>query len=332
VHLYHTENKMNTNKLVSVIIPTFNRSLDLTRALKTIQNQSFKDFEVKVIDDNKDVEEIELVKTICKQFGVSYLRNIRTPGGCGARNTGILSSSAKYVAFLDDDDLWFPDKLKVQINFLEKNTDFTGVYCGYSAYYSDHDFHLISNSGININHKDVLQRKCPSSTSLVTVNRNALCDAGLFDEKLPSFQDYDMWLKLTNIGPIGYQNDVLAVFTQHGGDRVSVNLSKRFKGLRLIIEKWGHEIAQYQSIATFEKSFKSDAYIANALAVAGNSYIYYIKYRGLSFFNSNFTIKGLLKLLSSFLGGKIYWFFVKQKAKKKLEQNPNVKETIRALR
>src|SRR5262249_2901260 len=114
--------------------------------------------------------------------------------------------------------------------------------------------------------------ECPTSTSLVLVKKAVLVDAGLFDESLPSFQDFDMWLRCLAFGDFGYVDDALVTFVQHGGDRTSVNLKRRMAGLPAIEKKWGAEMNTRTDLAAFRRRIKVDALIANGKARLGSSY------------------------------------------------------------
>ena len=116
--------KNSQSKLVTVVIPTFKRAGKLKKALRSVMLQSFKNFDVIVVDDNTNNEESAKVRKICISNNVNYIKNFRKKGGCGSRNSALLSTSSKYIAFLDDDDLWLANKLKVQFDFLNKNINF----------------------------------------------------------------------------------------------------------------------------------------------------------------------------------------------------------------
>ncbi len=97
----------------TVVIPTHNRSILLKRAVESVLSQTFEDFELIVIDDHSTDDTASVVKSFTDPR-IRYLINQRTKGACGARNTGIFSAKGKWVAFLDDDDVWLPEKLKYQ--------------------------------------------------------------------------------------------------------------------------------------------------------------------------------------------------------------------------
>lgn len=122
---------------VSIIIPTYKRSQKIARAVKSAISQKYENFEIIVVDDN-DPTDVERSNTenVMKQFekneNVSYIKHSRNMNGSAARNTGINHSTGMYVTFLDDDDEYFPDKIKKQVDVLESLDDSWGIcYSGY---------------------------------------------------------------------------------------------------------------------------------------------------------------------------------------------------------
>lgn len=108
-------------KLVSVIIPTHNRVVSLKRAIESVLNQTRKPDEVIIVDDLNDAT----TKELCEQFSadnVIYISNIEGRGASASRNLGALKAKSEFVAFLDDDDIWLPEKLEQQCALIDKKT------------------------------------------------------------------------------------------------------------------------------------------------------------------------------------------------------------------
>jgi len=128
---------MNRHPLVSVIIPTYGRSELLDRAIDSVLAQTYDNIEIIVVDDNNSNSEhrkhTENVLQKYLQNGQAvYLKHEKNVGGSAARNTGIKASKGEYVALLDDDDEWFPEKIEKQISYFEILGDNIGViYCSY---------------------------------------------------------------------------------------------------------------------------------------------------------------------------------------------------------
>jgi teichuronic acid biosynthesis glycosyltransferase TuaG len=103
----------------SVIIPTHNRAKFLIEAIESVKNQSFKNYELIIIDD-ASIDQTQII--LVKQHGINFIRNNKNHGVSYSRNQGIRLAKGKYLAFLDSDDLWEKDKLKKQYEYLEKNS------------------------------------------------------------------------------------------------------------------------------------------------------------------------------------------------------------------
>lgn len=314
--------------LVTVIIPTFKREKILRNALMSVKNQDLTMIDIIVVDDNIDEVDSKNVKDVCIRHNVRYVKNFRSKGGCGARNSGVLSTETKFVAFLDDDDFWLPGKLQAQCDFLNENEQYSAVYSGYYEYVPEYNLIWPSRTKKPLLHADLLEGQCPASSSIVVANRIDLMTAGLFDESLPSFQDYDMWLRLTCIKPMGYIDDRLAIFVHHHGDRVSVNLEKRFEGLDLIVSKWKNSIKRYKSIRRFRNDFKSAAYSANAAALVGRRYWTMLSYRALSVVYGGLKVLYLKELLNSLLGTRAFYKILKFRLRNTLEETAAIEEYV----
>jgi glycosyltransferase involved in cell wall biosynthesis len=195
--------------LVSVIIPTYNRAGLVRQAVASVKAQTFRDFEIVVVDDGGTDGTYEVLSADRE------LRVLRHPGRRGvaaARNTGAAAARGEWLAFLDSDDLWLPDKLARQISWLEGapellicQTDETWV-----------------RRGVRVNkpaaHRKVAGRiflpslgRCMISPSAVMLHRRLLEDHGAFDETLPAAEDYDLWLRLTWRYEVGLVDEPLVI-------------------------------------------------------------------------------------------------------------------------
>ena len=206
---------MSTSKpLVSVVIPTYNRAALLDEALSSAGAQvgagTLFDVEIVVVDDASSDETPAAVR---RHPTVRYIRHATNRGGSAARNTGIAASSGSLIAFLDDDDLWLPNKLALQVPVLEAHPDAGGVYSHMRL--SDEQGGSLwpdrtrTESGFMF--RELLLDNF-MLTPTVLVRREAFGKAGYFDEQLTSSQDYDMLLRLTFHFPFLYAPGVVAVY------------------------------------------------------------------------------------------------------------------------
>lgn len=189
---------MNLTPLVSIITPAFNSESTVVATLKSVQAQSLQDWELLVIDDSSTDRTVERVNRLAKQDNrIKVLCNKREKGPAGARNTGILMANAKYIAFLDSDDLWHPNKLENQIAFMETE----------NSYFSYGDYNIIDRKskislGIyrspdNVSYRDLLTT-CPIGCLTVAFNQQVLGKHLM--PNMQRGQDWGLWLALTRGG------------------------------------------------------------------------------------------------------------------------------------
>jgi len=207
---------------VSVIIPTYNRWPMVGAAVASVLAQSYRDFELIVVDDGStDGTSTELI-----QFGsqLRYFRQERS-GVSAARNVGVRQSCGRLIAFLDSDDLWQPDKLKIQVHFMKNSPEVQ--ICQTDEVWFRHGVRV----NPRIKHRkpsgDIFERSldlCLVSPSAVMLTREVFDRSGGFDESLPVCEDYDLWLRIARDYPVPLIEQPLVV--KHGGhtDQLSHSL------------------------------------------------------------------------------------------------------------
>ena len=224
--------------------------------------QTLAPSEIIVVDDNREPEENRLVEETVADLHdprIRLIRNFRQQGGCGARNAGILSAHGDLIAFLDDDDSFFPGALQLHLNAFDDDTHMVYGNCQVV----DQLYNVTETTGFTndrLSFRGLIMGNCPPSTSVVMVRKSVLLQTGLFDESLPSFQDYDMWLRIAKDHSIQAHSGLVARFIQHDGQRTSINFEKRKKGLDLIVAKWENEIVAVRSLKGFVNHFMAGAY------------------------------------------------------------------------
>ena len=115
---------LSQQPLVSVVIPTYNRADLILRAIASVCSQSYQNFEIIVVDDNSQDNTAEVVRELAERDSrISYYPHSNNLGGSAARNTGIKKTTGKYIAFLDSDDVWLPQKLELQLKAIAKHHD-----------------------------------------------------------------------------------------------------------------------------------------------------------------------------------------------------------------
>ncbi len=190
---------------VSVIIPTFNRKKMLIEACLSVLNQTFKDFELIVIDDGSrdgTDEAVNKLRKIYSRYRIEYVRLNYNHGPAYARNLGAELAKGVYLAFLDSDDLWLKNKLKLQTEFMDKN-----------SYLITQTDEIWIRNGKRVNpmnkHKkptgyifEKCLELCCVSPSSVMIKKEFFFQFNGFDEKFLACEDYDLWLRISLVYPI----------------------------------------------------------------------------------------------------------------------------------
>lgn len=205
-----------SKRMVSVIIPTYKRNRALGRAIQSVINQSFDDFEIIVIDDNDETSKYrKLNENLMKNFQnndkIIYLKHKKNLNAAVARNTGISYSTSKYIAFLDDDDEFLEKKLELQINLLEElDNSWGAVYCGYSKYRNNKlDSTYLNLSYGNLKIKLLLKENPIAAGSTLLIRRSILNELKGFDITFSRHQDWELLMRFFKKYKIAYVNQNL---------------------------------------------------------------------------------------------------------------------------
>jgi teichuronic acid biosynthesis glycosyltransferase TuaG len=191
-------NRKNMGNSISVIIPTWNRSEDTLCAVKSVLNQTYKDFEIIIVDDgSKDQTEDVFSKFPDKR--VRYIQIEHSGLPAKARNMGINNAKGEWIAFLDSDDEWVPEKLAIQVEYCKSHPD-VGLVCSNAEVYQDSEFKKLFFKDENI-HDTLYSLFLYSNfiiTSSVLVKRDLLHSIGWFSEDptLRGIEDFDLWVKI----------------------------------------------------------------------------------------------------------------------------------------
>ncbi|MBI3573830.1 glycosyltransferase [Candidatus Kaiserbacteria bacterium] len=225
------------NPLVSVVIPTKNRPELLKRALTSVVAQTYKDFEAIVVDDG-DGSAAAMVAS----FGDSRIRSIKNNGvhgGGAARNLGIREAKGEFVAFLDDDDAWVPEKLAVEVWFLNDASAKTAFV--FSAVTnvreSGEETSNVPEGKANYLER-ALTRFSGFLTSTLLLRREALLAVGGFDESLPSHQEPDLIIRLSEkYDGISVDKPLTRMSMEESHEHIGSDLRRRVAGRKAILLK-----------------------------------------------------------------------------------------------
>lgn len=224
--------------LVDIIVPTYNRSAVLPETLKSVQQQTFTDWRCFIAEDGETPETLAAVAPFLKDARFTYLPGKHTGTPAAPRNRAIRQGSSPFIAFLDDDDLWLPEKLEVQLSFMNQHPACV----------------LISANAYRWNGKNPIKNSMPffphistetkiNYKALVTVNsiinstaiirRSVLSRSGMLNEAraLASCEDYELWLRIATLGEVWFLDKMLAIYRDapHASIRESLTPQALYK-------------------------------------------------------------------------------------------------------
>jgi len=231
---------------VSVIIPTRNRADFLRSAIASVLNQTYQDFELIVVDDASKDNTREVVASFADSR-IKYFCHQTGRGDGGARNTGIINSSADYIAFLDDDDQWLPEKLGLQLTVLENSpAHIGGVYTGqFDVNDTDGEISKICSPNRRGDLSQYLFKDPCIVTSTVLFRRECFEKLGLFDESIPYCNDYDMWIRIAKEYHFECIEEPLVKYLIHT-NKLSTNFKLSIRGRELILEKYRQDFKHHR--------------------------------------------------------------------------------------
>jgi glycosyltransferase involved in cell wall biosynthesis len=236
---------------VSVLISTYNRLPKVKEAIDSVLKQTYRDFELWVVDDGSTDGTGELLKVFGNK--IKYLCQVNR-GVSAARNLGLKVSRGKYVAFLDSDDLWEPRKLEIQVRCMEANPQFPLCYTD----------EIWIRMGVRVNPKKKHAKYsgwifekclplCIISPSSAIMKRTLLDEIGGFDENLPVCEDYDFWLRVTRRYPVLFIDKKLIVKRGGHPDQLSTRSWGNDRYRVMALEK----LLRFQDLKAEEKSMVS---------------------------------------------------------------------------
>ena len=235
------------SKLVSVIIPTYNRKRLLSRAVKSVLNQSYSNLECIIVDDASSDETREVINSF-QDDRIIYFRHEENKGASAARNTGIKKSQGEFIAFLDDDDLWFPEKLNKQLNKIESsNCDF--VMCNYKVNNQINQIQYTKN--LNAFADDflyhIIRRPGPFLQCCLFQKHFLLKNLHLFDSRATPSEDWDFFISLSALNPAVENIDASLFQWNLSKKSQSANYQNEAAAIEYIINKHYHYILNNSS-------------------------------------------------------------------------------------
>lgn len=232
------------NSLVSVVMPMYNSEKTIAESIESVTKQTYRDFELIVVDDDSSDSSYEIVKSIADiEPKVIVIKNHHTKGASGARQTAIDVAKGGYIAFLDSDDIWHPEKLEKSIQFMEKH-DYAFIYTDYYIFKNKlTDFYGFKYETPNsISYNDLL-KYCPIGCLTVVLKEDII--RGVTFRDYPK-EDYLYWLDILRNDHKAHRLPQALSFYRTGHQSISSNKFKEIKRQFYIIHHL-HDISILRS-------------------------------------------------------------------------------------
>lgn len=285
---------------ISVVIPTHNRPNLLHRAVESVLSQTVPVAEILIVDDLDDSK----TKELCLSFENSLIRYVPNMSGRGAsssRNLGVSLAVSNYVAFLDDDDLWLPEKIEKQIKMIRADK-LDACFSQMLIKYENTDIVYSTRTSNSSNPKrEILFENFIGGTISAIIKRDLLLEVGSFDEEFKAREEYDLWIRIIHSGAqIGVVEEPLTVVHRsllNDRTRVSSSIDTYISAVSLLNKK--HDVLIEKFLDSKDKKYRMkkqyDFLGAQAASIG-------LKKEAVKYYGKSLLVKPSLKSLVGFLG------------------------------
>jgi glycosyltransferase involved in cell wall biosynthesis len=215
---------------VSVIMPTYNRGEMIRESIRSVLDQTFQDFELLIVNDGGD-DEVKAVIDSFDQPRIRYYKLRENRGLSGALNEGIVKAHGEYIAYLDDDDVYYPDHLETLTDFMEKDSRCDVAYSNAwwcFGYRGDSGFVEESRESYGVRpdrfRRDVLRKNNYISTLNILHKKGCFRAIGLFNEDLTHLMDWEMWMRFSDQFSFQQVNKMTGEYRWHKDNMSTRNL------------------------------------------------------------------------------------------------------------
>ena len=235
-------------------MPAYNAEKYISEAIKSILNQTFKDFEFIIIDDGSTDRTWEIIQKYAKKDKrIIALKNERNSKICKTLNRGIKIAKGKYIARMDADDWSYPDRLRKQYKFMEKNTEI--AISGGTIEVCDEEMKVLNRRKYNLNDGEIrkkLFRYSPFCHPLVIIRKNILDKTGFYDSNLVYAEDYDLYFRIGIFSKFGNLKDIILKYRMLEDNSTSKYLKEmELKTLAIrekAVKKYGYKMTVLDKI------------------------------------------------------------------------------------
>lgn len=252
-----TLDKLNQiQPMASAVIPVYNRQHRIGRAIESVLYQTCPVDEIIIVDDKSTDKTPEVVRDwMTRDKRIKLICQPTNKGAQAARNAGIQAAAGQWIAFLDSDDIWLPDRIRL---CLEKAREMDVPAVHTEAYMRKNgQLTLLKRSSAQgYIYPEMLKSPGPTFPGLF-VRKECLLRVGLLDESLPAWQEWDAFLRLSQYYKFGYVPQPCFVWDTHDDETISKDKRRDLAGYERIVETWKDQIIQYAGRESLEKHLQT---------------------------------------------------------------------------
>lgn len=252
---------------ISVVLPTYNRSDVLPRALRSIEAQTYENLEIIIVDGGSTDGTLEFLDGL--DTDITLVNQENRNGAAVARNLGIKEAEGEFIAFLDSDDVWHPGKLERQLECFQRvSSDCALVYTGFLTHEGEVILpHYPEYSGWI--YEDQLLDDQISPTSTVMLRRSALDSLDRwFDPELPAREDYELWLRITERFAVDYVEEPLVLLDKDSGGRISEDWKAQIQAHEILHDILEERVEETETVDVDRALASHEADLAIQLAAS----------------------------------------------------------------
>lgn len=239
------------NETVSIIMPSYNTAQYIAKSIQSVQDQTYTDWELIIVDDCSPDNTDEVVKPFLEDSRIHYLKNEKNSGAAISRNRALREAKGKWIAFLDSDDFWAKNKLEKQVAFMKEH-DYAFTYTDYMIQLNGEWLPYIY-TGPNVINRRKMYDYCYFSTITVMYDREKI---GLVQiEDLRKNNDYAMWLQIIEKSKCYRMPECLSYYIKHEGSISSGSKLKLIKWHYILYKKGLHKNSFVAAVLTARNLF-----------------------------------------------------------------------------
>lgn len=247
--------------LISLIITTYGGDSLLIRAINSVLKQTYKNFEIIVVDDNNPnteqrYETTQMMRAFVGQRNIKYIQHPENKNGSAARNTGISYAEGKYISFLDDDDVLLPTRFEQAIKVMSDHPEYDGVCCDVVIIHSGEIISIVSRpDGDTIPYDSFFENYCLLGTgSNLFLKKNIIQEVNGFDDRFNRFQDVEFMLRVFKEGTVVW-NPGIGIIKDKSRVRIQ-DYKKVREAHTLFNEKFAEELQSTSD--EYKRNFETD--------------------------------------------------------------------------